>query len=56
MNPSVMHAAIIIDECEGDRSEALKLVRMQLRCCPRIELQHWKRVYAVLCGEVGGQA
>lgn len=55
-NPCVTHALAILDDCQGDVSEARKLADLQLQCCADQEFSHWLEVYAVLVGERGGQS
>ena len=56
LNPCVMHALSLIDNCGNNMLEARRLADFQLQCCPAQEFPHWLEVYAVLIGEIGGQA
>lgn len=56
LNPSVMHAIAIIEDCCGNIPEARKLASLQLQCCTSKEFNHWVQVYAVLNGESGGKS
>lgn len=56
LNPSVMHAAALLEAVRNDLPAALNLADVQIKECPAHELPHWVEVYAVLNGEEGGHA
>jgi hypothetical protein len=56
LNPAVMHALAVIEECRDNIPEARKLAALQMQCCTSKEFNHWVQVYAVLNGESGGKS
>jgi len=53
--PVVVHAISLIDEAGGYET-ALDYANAQLGMVSAREFRHWAGVYAVLSGQVGGQA
>ncbi|HZW05370.1 MAG TPA: hypothetical protein VFF58_00550 [Candidatus Nitrosotalea sp.] len=56
LNPGVMHAIALLENCGDNVSTAQYLANFQLQCCAVNEFRHWLEVSSVLSGELGGRA